>query len=400
MPDLPDKGRQSSAPLSIEDADRLADSFTPFWEDAGAPATSDLVAPPNRTSHPGAVTVPMPAVAAIRNPVGKQTLLGIAPITIEKPPSAPPPAAPVSAPVALTQPLPAVAPTPITAPPAPITAPPAPITAPPAPITAPPAPIAAPPAPITAPPAPIAAAPAPVAIERPAPSEPIQSSPEVPGYAIAYTPKDPPSTPAVVIAPEAQSSPENPPAERKRREFSQTMPSRVRSAPNASSAPLPPPPSDDFNPYAPKKGKGKVIALALSSALLLLGAIGFRTLRGNNHESTAQAVSQSDVVPKTTAVAAAPTLSPAKPAEITEPIPTPASAAAAEPEAVQAAEVAPKRVSGALAPAKPKVKAKAKAKAESASATTRPVTRAPAPEPSPQPTRPASKGVIVRDAPF
>src|SRR5699024_4895243 len=37
----------------------------------------------------------------------------------------------------------------------------------------------------------------------------VKSSPGVPGYAIAYTPKDGPSTPAVVIAPEARSEPEN-----------------------------------------------------------------------------------------------------------------------------------------------------------------------------------------------
>ena len=38
MPDQPGKGPPSSAPLSVEDADRLAESFTPFWEDDDLPA--------------------------------------------------------------------------------------------------------------------------------------------------------------------------------------------------------------------------------------------------------------------------------------------------------------------------------------------------------------------------
>jgi hypothetical protein len=451
MPDLPEKGRPSSAPLSVEDADRLADSFTPFWEDAGAPATpgsgAALVAAPGpTTANPGTETLPVPAVELIRKPVGKQTLLGIAPITIERPASAPPAAVSGPAREGLTQPLPpvapapiavapapiaaapapisvapapisiapapisvapapisvasapiAVAPAPIAVAPAPIAAAPAPIAAAPAPIAVAPAPIAVAPAPIAVAPAPIAVAPAPISVERPPPSEPIQSSPEVPGYAIAYTPKDPPSTPAVVIAPEAQSSPENLPPERKKREFSQTMPALGRSAPTASVAPQPPPPADDFNPYAPKKGTSKVVVLGLSGSLLLLAAIGFRTLSSNRHEPPAQSVPGGDVVSTTTTVAAAPTLSPATLAEPTLPNPTPTSTAASEPEH---AAPTPRRATESPPLAKPKVKAKAKAKAESTSATPRPVTRAPVPEPSPIATKPASKGVIVRDAPF
>src|SRR6478752_6102761 len=99
MPDPPDKGRPSSAPLSVEDADRLADSFTAFWEDAGGPDTSGPVAAVAAvaapTPSPGTVTAAMPAVTVNRKPSG--TLVGIAPITIENPPSvAPPPAAPTS----------------------------------------------------------------------------------------------------------------------------------------------------------------------------------------------------------------------------------------------------------------------------------------------------------------
>ncbi|HKO47758.1 MAG TPA: hypothetical protein VJV79_08545 [Polyangiaceae bacterium] len=318
MPDLPDKGRPSS-PLSAEDADRLADSFTAFWEDVEAPDPAAIApAAVDAAPHPGSVTAPMPAVVSVPPPkaLGKQTLLGIAPITIEKP----------------------------------------------------------------------------------APSEPIQSSPAVPGYAIAYTPKDPPSTPAVVIAPEAQSAPENqpPPESRpagKRREFSQTIPSRSRSAPLASVAPLPPPVAlDDFNPYAPKKGKGKVIGLGVGGALLLLAsAVGFRSLSGGSHEPPAL---QTDVVPTATAVGAAPTPVPAEPALAARTLPSPA--AAKEPEST---DLSARRASE-PAPAKAKTKAKTKARAEPVAAATRPVTRSPAPEPSPTPTRSASKGVIVRDAPF
>jgi hypothetical protein len=234
---------------------------------------------------------------------------------------------------------------------------------------------------------------APITIEKPPPSEPIQSSPNVPGYAIAYTPKDPPSTPAVVIAPEAQSSPEHQPPENKR-QFSQTVPSRVRSAPNASALPLPVPlpplpavtAGDDFNPYAPKKGKGKIVGLVLGGALLLLvSVVGVRTLDTSAPRAQSSPVLASDVVEAATVGAAAPTLAPAEPPVTAEPSKTPAKSAAPE-HATAAAAARPA----------PAVKlAKAKAKSEAAA---RPVTRAPTPEPAP--TKPASKGVIVRDAPF
>ena len=366
MPDSADNGRPSAAPLSVEDADRLADSFTAFWDDAPAPtdappiaaappvpaprasadsqpfgdpelapaavpvaepaATSVAIAaatsPATPTPHPGAVTQPMPVVAPVARvkPVGKQTLVGIAPINIEKP----------------------------------------------------------------------------SASEPPPPSSPIQSSPSpaVPGYAIAYTPKDPPSTPAVVIAPEAQSAPDNPPPER-RREFSQTVPSRVRSSPNASLSPPPPVAKpaiqeDDFNPYAPKKGKGKVIGLVLGGTLLL-GASLFvvRGLGGSARELPTQTSSAAspaaDVVRAATVVAATPTPEPTEPAPAA--IPTPPA---------RESEPVPARTPSERVP-----KAKTKAKAEPMAApVARAATRAPAPEPSPPSPKPASKGVIVRDAPF
>jgi len=346
MPDSADNGRPSAAPLSVEDADRLADSFTAFWDDAPAPTPAPPIAaarPPADSQpfgdpelvpvaapiaepapHPGAVTQPMPAVAAVAKakPLGKQTLVGIAPINIEKPsPSEPPPS-----------------------------------------------------------------------------SSPIQSSPSpaVPGYAIAYTPKDPPTTPAVVIAPEAQSAPDNPPPEN-RRALSQTVPSRVRSAPNASLSPPPPiakpatpDASDDFNPYAPKKGKGKVIALMLVGTLLVGGSVFVvRGFAGGAREFSTQTSSAAspvaDVVRAATVGAAAPTPEPDEPAPA--PLPTP-SVRESEP-------VAMRPVSGRTP--KPKTKAKSE---PTAPAVARAATRAASPEPSPPAPKPASKGVIVRDAPF
>src|SRR6478736_70327 len=352
MPDSADKGRPSSAPLSVEDADRLADSFHAFWDDEPAPAAAAPViattpaaataiaepaarpgavtAPmPVADPTPGAVTAPMPAVAPVHQekPVGKQTLIGIAPINIERPPSEPPPS-----------------------------------------------------------------------------SSPVSSSPsaDVPGYAVAYTPKDPPSTPAMVIAPEAQSSPDNDPPPAKRRQFSQTMPAqRVRSSPHASVAPpavaAPIAIADDFNPYAPKKGKGKVIALVTGGTLLLLvSVVAIRGLDGAAHHSPAQAspaaaVPAADVVRAATVGAAIPTPEPAEPAPTTAPeSPTPTRSVAREPESSVA------RPTSERVPAK----AKTKVKSEAIAPAPRPTTRAASPEASPPAPKPASKGVIVRDAPF
>src|SRR6478609_1675235 len=339
MPDSADKGRPSSAPLSVEDADRLADSFHAFWDDEPAPAVAEPAPSPSAvtapmpaadpTPRPGAVTAPMPAVAPVHQekPVGKQTLIGIAPINIERPPSEPPPS-----------------------------------------------------------------------------SSPVSSSPsaDVPGYAVAYTPKDPPSTPAVVIAPDAQSSPDNPPPPAKRRQFSETMPAqRVRSSPHASVAPpavaAPIAIADDFNPYAPKKGKGKVIALLMGGTLLLLvSVVAIRGLDGGAHQSPAQAspaavVPAADVVRAATVGAAIPTPEPVEPAPTTVPeSPTPTRSAAREPESSVA------RPTSERLPAK----AKAKAKPEAIAPAPRPVTRVASPEASPPTPKPASKGVIVRDAPF
>ena len=300
----------------------------------------------------------MPAVQRVpaQKPIGKQTLVGIAPITIEKRATT---AEPIQklAPAEPVQKLAAAEPIQKPAPAEPVQK--------------------------------LAAA---EPIPRPAPSEPIQSSPGVPGYAIAYTPKDHPGTPAVVIAPEAQSSPDHQPPER-RREFSQTVPSLVRSAPTASVAPLPPPVAvDDFNPYAPKKTKGKVVGWTLAGLALLLLSVAFvRSFSSASHQSSAQSAVRIDVMPTAPPVAAAPTPAPAEEALTAQPTATPATAK--EPGSPA---IASRRASE---PSPAKAKVKGKVKAEPAVAT-RPATRTPTSEPSPSPTRPAGKGVIVRDAPF
>ena len=197
----------------------------------------------------------------------------------------------------------------------------------------------------------------------------------------------------MVIAPEAQSAPDHAPPEYKRA-FSQTVPSLVRSAPNASlTPPAPAAAADDFNPYAPKKGKGKVIGAVAGAALLLVASVVIvQTLGPGNREASpaASPAAASDVVRATTVGASAPTPEPAQ----TAPIPSPARTTADEPTS------APVAVRSASERLPAKAKAKTKAKADSGALAARPVTRAPAPEPSPAPTRPASKGVIVRDAPF
>jgi len=405
MPDLPDKGRPSS-PLTVEDADRLADGFTAFWEDAGAPVSAEpatATPAPAPTAGPGAVTARMPAVQPVpaRKPIGKQTLVGIAPINIEKPaPIGPVQTLTASQPVqtlTASQPVQTLAGSES----AQKLASSEPVRA----LTS-SEPVQAlagsesaqklassEAVQALAATEPIKKSAVPEPAPKPPPSEPIQSSPDVPGYAIAYTPKDHPSTPAVVIAPEAQSAPEHQ-APAKRREFSKTVPSHVRSAPTASIAPvLPPVAGDDFDPYLPKKGKGKVLALSLAGVLLLLGSVvGVRSFSRDNHESSAQTVPRMDVMPAATAVAAAPTPAPTEGALTAQPPTSPA--AAKESGAVPVAS----RQASENAPTKPKPKAKAKA--EPVVVRTRPITRAPTPEPSPSPTRPASKGVIVRDAPF
>ena len=70
---------------------------------------------------------------------------------------------------------------------------------------------------------------------------------------------------------------------------------------------------DDFNPYAPKKGKGKVVGLVLGGALLLLvSVVGVRTL-GSSAPSASVSRQRSRAMSSQAATvgAAAPTLAPA-----------------------------------------------------------------------------------------
>jgi len=416
MPDPADKGRPSSAPLSVEDADRLADSFTPFWEDSRDPSSPVAAQPPAvATPAPGTVTAPMPAVGSVTAAaepapklIGKQTLLGIAPLTAQRQAASlpPPPPAPIPAPVVATPPLPVTEPV-VTAQPLPVvTAQPLPV------VTARPLPVVtAQPLPVAAPrePEPIAVEqtqPLPVAVARsPVPPSAVQqSSPDVLGYAIAYTPKDGPSTPAVVIAPDAESSPENvrpappPSSPEPMRPLAETVPSIVRSAPKASLAPLAAPAEpDDENPFGPKRSKGKVFALSLGGAGLLLAAVmGVRELDRDASKPSAQVTPHAGVVPTATAVAPPPT---SEPVAATQP----SKALDSTPPRLEVASVA----APAGAPAKRTGEAnvaKTKAKAEPVSGNARSTSRtssASSPnESSPTPTKPASKGVIVRDAPF
>jgi hypothetical protein len=232
----------------------------------------------------------------------------------------------------------------------------------------------------------------------------VKSSPDVPGYAIAHTPKDGPSTPAVVIAPEAQSSPET-----SKRIFSQTIPSRVRAASVEDAPPAPASLADELDPYPPKKGKGKLVALCLGGAILLAGIfVGLRAADRQPAREQVRAGAETPVnpLPSATAPAAATAAievpgtakgtseaSPApsdeaKPVD-SEPTRRPTRAGTAPPKSEQ------------TQPASPKGKAKVVAAAPARS----PAGRAPgtpiATEPSPATTKPAAgKGVIVRDAPF
>jgi hypothetical protein len=237
----------------------------------------------------------------------------------------------------------------------------------------------------------------------------IQGAANVPGYAIAYTPKDGPATPAVVIAPEAQSSPDAAP-----RPLSQTQPSKVRVAPvvAAPSADLSSASDDLEDLYPPKKKTGKVVAGVLGGMVVLLGvALGMRALSN-------KPPSETSATPVPPAVTTQPAV-PAAPAATAAATPPAAAPATAETTAVVAAPTAePTRAAPEPAPA-PVVPAAHPAKAASAAKPARPKPEpaaAPAPRPTPRPVATASfpaeappapapkaaagKSVIVRDAPF
>lgn len=427
MPDQPGKGLPPFGPLSVEAADRLAASFTPIWEVDSEPVPPAVPAAP----------------IAVSKPVAKQpTLLGMAPFTVSQAAprlaSQPPPAAPVphAATSALAQP--AVSPSPLALPSVTVspaarpqaTAPwpvppavttsvaaqrpevtPAVVTTPPAfaPSTTPPALTpGALPAQGTEHPDPPRARLGGDALTPPASVDPVaipapREGParEVPGYAIAYTPKDGPGTPAVVIAPEAQSSPEN------ARPFSPTVPARGRAV--ESVAPAAPVAADDLDSFqSPKKKTGTRIAAAVGSAILLAtGVLGVRALTG-----TPAPVSNTSVPPgapsRTTAESAPPTAAAVAPPARSEPSPERAQASpgATALPALEGSAPVPSEAKAARTGSEPKKAAPARAKAAPVTAVpTRTASRpgnASFPSQSPSaPAKPAAgKAVIVRDTPF
>jgi DNA segregation ATPase FtsK/SpoIIIE, S-DNA-T family len=404
MPEQPGKGPPSSAPLSVEDADRLAESFTPFWEDDGL--SSAMAAPAPVVAQTPAIVTPLgvgPAPLTLpKKPINKQTLLGMAPLTGTPAPAA---AAPSSA---ATQPLPVVAASATATPPGPRVAAKSPHKqtllgfSPPLPAT--PAPLAPPATPFNATAAselselaPEAAASAlpPVATVHEPVAAPlaVQGAANVPGYATKYTPKDGPATPAVVIAPEAQSSPEA-----NKRPLSTTQPSRVRAAPApVAASPLAASVSDDIYPH--KKRTGLWIAASVVVVLLLGAVVGMHALSDNAPAPAAAAASAASATPVSSgAAAASPT--PDEPSAVAAPVVAAPTVEPTSPPAVASASATdtpePASRQATIAHAKT-----AKPKSEVA-----PAAR-PAPHPAATATFPAEpsapksgKSVIVRDAPF
>ena len=408
MPDQPGKGPPPSTPLSVEAADRLAESFTPIWEVESEPVPPAVPAAP--------VTVSKPVT---KHP----TLLGMAPFSFGQPtPSVPTPTASV-APGALSDvPLPVApaareTPSPMAQSPAEPTGvgtsgQPLPAAAPAQSISVAESPVQLQ---VSAGPSGTEAMTVPASVDPvtiPTPSQ--HPTREVPGYAIAYTPKDGPGTPAVVIAPEAQSSPEN------ARPFSLTIPARGRAV---EVVPPEPPATDERDSFLPPNKRNiKRISAVVGGAILLAAGVllGVRALSG----------------PGAPVIGApGPPRPPSRPEPGNGPVPTPLLASpppAREPFAQpQAAESSPRALpvpslaGSAPAPsdrkpartgAEPKkvstgaelkkaVPARARA-APITAATTRPASRpaGPASLPSVSPTaatNPApGKAVIVRDTPF
>jgi hypothetical protein len=388
MPDEPGKGPPPSTPLSVEAADRLAENFTSIWDVDGESVPALVPAAP----------------IAVSKPVTRHiTLPGINPLDFGDPaPSVTPPSAsvaPVALPVAPPFVAPKLEPTPGTA----VTQPmPADSAAPATPATQ--SEVHAPASLGASNPEALTGSVDPAASPSPSPSPTRQ----VPGYAIAYTPKDGPGTPAVVIAPEAQSSPEH------ARPFSLTIPARgraVEAAPPA--APIAVPDLDSFPP--PKKGSGKRISALVAGAILLVAGIllGVRALSGSG------APGRGDAPPASPTHAAAESVLPVPPLS-----PTPASDLLTQPQATEMrpsaspAKSAPvptdpkaartltesKKISTATelkksTPARTKAAPVAGSPIRPAS---RPVSATPLPPSSPgAASKPApAKAVIVRDTPF
>jgi hypothetical protein len=221
----------------------------------------------------------------------------------------------------------------------------------------------------------------------------------VPGYAIAYTPKDGPSTPAVVIAPEAEGTPA------RRKPAALTVPSQARSAPVATpiaasiaeqSSEL-----DELDGYTKKKSKGPIVLAALGAALLLLAIGGIRALsRGNTSSDTSATTATAPPMAPTVAATPAVTQtvpiadpSPAPPASVTTETNTPTSEPAATTEAASKTSAH----HGKVVRATPTLPA-TKAAPHEPAAVSLPAEPNAAPAVSPKAS--PSKGVIVRDSPF
>jgi flagellar hook-length control protein FliK len=403
MPDQAGKGSPSSTPLSAEDADRLAESFTPFWDDgetAALPAATSVV--PAAKAQPSAAPLPSAEAPAAKKALNKQTLLGMAPFPVG--------ASATVTPLGLNKKTlfgfsaPSLAAVAAPSPPTPT-------------LTTAPAP--APAASATGPAVP---APTPAAVPAPTPARgdslatplAVRGRPDVPGYAIAYTPKDRPSTPPVVIAPEAQSSPDA-----SKRPLSNTVPSRVRSgplampeaaalasAPAAAPAPLASSATDDIDDTHPPKSRTGVLVFAGVGGVVLLIAVGtgIRALSRTSAPVTSAAPSATAAAIASSRVAAPPIAEPvaatsAMPVEaapITAPSPPPAASAVAPAFAQPAPVQRPK-----ITKPKPELEAPPEVAAP-VQPLPRPAATASFPaEPSAPATKPLpSKGVIVRDAPF
>jgi hypothetical protein len=223
----------------------------------------------------------------------------------------------------------------------------------------------------------------------------VQGAANVPGYAPKYTPKDGPATPAVVIAPEAQSSPEA-----NKRPLSVTQPSRVRtgvaSAPFAASIGD----GDDIEDIYPRKRKtGLWIVLGLGAVVALIGAaLGIRAMSGESAAPSSAATTPSAPASPRAASTTLPTSEDNAPAAPVVPTPTAAPSAPAPAATSVEAPEAPSP-QAAVTRSKP-VKSKAEPVAAPAPRATHAAATATFPAEQTTPTPKSGKSVIVRDAPF
>jgi hypothetical protein len=344
MADRPDQ-RAPSGGLSAEEADRLADQFRPSWEieddvQENAPPPVAAVERPSATHpQPGA---PEPAAAAGR--VHKGTLLGIAP------PSDPP---------GPTRAEPARAPTAD-------------------------APAAVPknPAKQTL----LGLAPIAPEPKRPEPQQPPaveKEPPQFSGIAKPYVPKDGPSTPAVVIAPEASIDP------RPKRVPAKTVPTQRYVADGAPHV------KGDPASHGRVRSSTWIAGAALSVGVALLGAGLWMRARASSTAPPAPAVSEPrpEVPTPGATPAAVPTPEPAPSGHDAARSETPEPAPAAEPAEEKSQAVTFNSAHPPSSPMRAPRPARPVAKSQPAIKPTSPA------EPGSTPQT-AKAGGIVRDTPF